>query len=400
MKTKKIFTVIGDNGGCTYHRVVLPHSLLMEMGVEDISIDWKVPDDVVSQEDLVNFWKNYDIVLFSRYMNPDIIDKLKAAAPDTKLVMDVDDYWELDTHHIMRDVYRDVDFPTRVKKLLQTVDFVITTTEVLAAKIRPFNKNIIILPNALIPSGQFARKESEPTKRIRLGIVGGISHYTDIELMEGVVNMLPKEVLDKVQFVLCGFDKAFIRKPDGEKVLMDWKDNKWNKLERILTDNYKNISPEHYQALMRYEYGMTYDFDEPYKRVWARNIGTYASLYDEIDVLLAPLNDNEFNRCKSELKLVEASVKGKPAIVSDVFPYKICGINAIEKGGDINHEGNCLMVDGRKGARGWVKAITRIVNDNELRNMIKNNLMKLTEEGGTYNLVDVTNKRIEFYRSL
>ena len=47
----------------------------------------------------------------------------------------------------------------------------------------------------------------------------------------------------------------------------------------------------------------------------------YASLYDEIDVSLAPLKDTKFNRCKSNLKILEAGFKKKAVICSPLFPY-------------------------------------------------------------------------------
>jgi len=38
-------------------------------------------------------------------------------------------------------------------------------------------------------------------------------------------------------------------------------------------------------------------------------------------VAIIPLSDSQFNRCKSELKLIEAGVMGKAVICSDVLPY-------------------------------------------------------------------------------
>ena len=142
------------------------------------------------------------------------------------------------------------------------------------------------------------------------------------------------------------------------------------------------------------------DSPEPYKRVWTKDIYHYMNSYNEIDVLLVPLLDNEFNACKSELKFVEAAAMGKPVICSDVNPYKICGINLFEKGGKINPDGNCIMVDNRKGAKAWVKAITKLYKDNGLRDMLVNNEQKLINETGVYNLDNVTRERMKLYETL
>lgn len=47
----------------------------------------------------------------------------------------------------------------------------------------------------------------------------------------------------------------------------------------------------------------------------------YAWEYNAIDVALAPLEDNPFNRSKSFLKVIEAGFKKKAIICSDVEPY-------------------------------------------------------------------------------
>jgi DNA topoisomerase VI subunit B len=47
----------------------------------------------------------------------------------------------------------------------------------------------------------------------------------------------------------------------------------------------------------------------------------YMSLYDGHQVAIAPLVNTKFNRCKSNLKLLEAGAKGIPLFASEVLPY-------------------------------------------------------------------------------
>lgn len=391
---KKILLYITDETGCALHRLLLPHAFLNK---ELFEVQFGTDTNNVEE------FSKYDVFVFHRLLPDGMIEAIKEKCPNTKLVCDIDDLWQLTSSHILYSHYQNWDIASAIKKHIKMADYVTTTTPLLAEKIKPFNPNVYVFPNALIPDGEFKPNPTH-SDRIRFGIIGGCTHITDLQLLEGLVKQLPQDVLDKIQFVLGGFDKGVIQIPqeDGsiKKAPMPWKDNVWVRMEEILTNDYKTVSPEHKAFLQRYTYGLEFNSEEPYKRLWAKDVWNYATLYDEIDVLLVPLIDNEFNRSKSELKMVEASVKQKPCIVSDVMPYKLCAINAIEKGGAINPNGNCLMVNNAKGSRGWAKAITRLVKDKELRDMITSNLTKLTDKDATYNLLKVTEDRNNFYKHI
>ena len=51
-------------------------------------------------------------------------------------------------------------------------------------------------------------------------------------------------------------------------------------------------------------------------------VNEYINLYNHLDVLLAPLEDNEFNKAKSGLKLMESSVKSTIVISNDIYKEK------------------------------------------------------------------------------
>jgi glycosyltransferase involved in cell wall biosynthesis len=42
----------------------------------------------------------------------------------------------------------------------------------------------------------------------------------------------------------------------------------------------------------------------------------------ELDIAIAPLEDNAFNSCKSNLRLLEYGAMGWPVVCSNVFPYR------------------------------------------------------------------------------
>lgn len=391
---KRILLYITNSDGCTLHRLILPHAYLdkevfeVQYGIE--SIDYKEIG-------------KYDLFVFHRMLPEGMIERIKAECPNTKIICDIDDLWELTSSHILYNHYLNWNISDAIKKHIRLSDYVTTTTPLLAAKIKLLNPNVFVFPNALVSDSEF-KPNLIPSDKIRFGIIGGCTHVKDMELLDGLVKQLPQDILNKIQFVLGGFDKGIIQIPqeDGSvrKEPLPWKDNVWVKMEKILTNDYQTISPEHKQFLQQFLVGLEFNGNEPYKRIWAKDIWNYATIYDDIDVLLVPLVDNEFNRSKSELKMIEASVKQKACIVSDVMPYRLCAIPAIEKGGTINPKGNCLVVNNAKGSRGWAKAITRLVKDNELRNMITNNLTELTATGEKYNLKKVTEDRTNFYKQI
>lgn len=340
----------------------------------------------------------YDVLIFHRILPDGMLNGIRQKYPHVKIVIDMDDAWQLNDKHPSYWFYKKNGITDKILYHLKNADFVTCTTDYLANKIRQFNKNVTVLPNALNPEWQF-KPNPIPSAKLRFGLIGGASHSKDVELLDGVVKQLSPDILSQIQFVLCGFDRGVYQTPTGEFKQIPWEENRWTDIERMLTDNYRTISPKHRDFLLQFNYKLEMNTDEPYKRVWSKDIKDYATAYNEIDVLLVPLLGNEFTACKSELKLVEASVMHKAAIVSDVAPYTNCGINALEKGGAINPKGNCLMVNNNKGSKGWVKAITRLVKDKNLRDMIADNLAELTKSG-KYCLKDVTKDRIEFLRGL
>ena len=394
---KKIFININALDGCTLHRLLIPfNEVTQETDEFEFTFGFK-KKDMTLQEKIDEIGK-HDVMIFHRLLQDGLLDGVKKQYPNVKIVIDMDDYWRLNDKHPAYWLYRQYNLSDKILYHVKNADYVTTTTEYLAKKLREFNKNVTVFPNALKEFSQF-KPISTPSNVLRLGIIGGSSHMKDLELLDGVVKQLPKDVLNKVQFVLCGFDKGVMKTLDGKDVQVPWEENQWTAIERMLTDNYSTVSPAHREFLEKFEWKIEYSSDEPYKRVWTKDIFTYGTSYNEIDVLLVPLLANDFTACKSELKMVEASVMKKPVIISEVAPYTNCGINLIEKGGGINPNGNCIFINNNKGSKAWVKAITKLVNNPSLVETLRTNIAKLTESGKYY-LPDVTKERIKYLEQL
>ncbi|MBV4533606.1 glycosyltransferase [Pseudomonas sp. SWRI107] len=158
-----------------------------------------------------------------------------------------------------------------VAKAIGLCDRVVVSTEPLADALSSMHQDIRIVPNMLAASlwkGLLSQRQT--TARPRVGWAGGTSHRGDLELIIDVVKTLSREV-DWVFFGMCP--------------------------EELL----------------------------PYVKEFHEGISF--SLYPQklaglnLDLALAPLEQNLFNDCKSNLRLLEYGACGFPVICTDTKAY-------------------------------------------------------------------------------
>jgi glycosyltransferase involved in cell wall biosynthesis len=321
-------------------------------------------------------------------------------------VMDIDDYWVLPQTHPMYHQNKVLGHQDMILKNIKMVDYVTTTTEIFANKIRPHNKNVVVFQNAIDPTeGQYSQ-EKNPSSRIRFGFVMGSSHEKDMELFNGVVGKLPKEILDKIQIVLCGFDTRgtiTMFGKDGSVVQrrpIKPKESVWYRYEQNVTDNYRIVSPEYKMFLERFTPNLQWPNvdDEAYRREWTKDISNFATHYKNVDVLIAPLDETDFNSVKSELKFIEAGFTKTAVIASNFGPYTIGSKNMFLYGGEVDNTGNCILIDKRKAHKDFVKAIKKLVENPELITTLQNNMYETVKE--KYDIRNVTDRRAAWYKEI
>jgi glycosyltransferase involved in cell wall biosynthesis len=268
------------------------------------------------------------------------------------------------------------------------------------------NKNVFVLPNAIDPTESQFIPNLEPSDKIRIGWLGGSSHKNDLELLRGVVGRLKSDgLLDKVQFVLCGFDlrgqHTDINEQTGEQKTRNIKpqESVWYQYEKIFTHDYTTISPEYKDFLLKFkeeEYPNV--ANEPYRRVWTKHISTYATNYNLFDISLAPLETNMFNKVKSQLKVIEAGFHHKAIIAQDFGPYQLDIKNAIKYGGEFDMTANGILIDPIKNHKDWYAAIKKLVKNPELIKVLQENLYNTVKD--LYSIEKVTEDRKNLYTSL
>lgn len=381
MKKRILFIPSTMGGGVYYYRVYTPMKALIEKYPNEfeITIDnhWNYTD--VEKDEI---GKNFDVVcfhqcLFTSSFQDEVWKMIIYCKKQygTKFILDIDDYW---TYHKQHPAYQACmfnAFPDKMMLNFTLFDYVTTTTEYFKDVIsEKFPKDrIYVFENAISSSDEQFTTNKNKSNKLRFGITGGSSHTEDIKQLLEFPKYLTDKQLDEIELVFCGYDTKNAEKlnvDENGKILsrekLDEKENWW-----VITENKFKSEVKHY------------------KRIESKSIddGEFGKIYEDIDVLLVPLTNNKFNRCKSELKFIEAGFTNTAVIASKVIPYSNFGVN----------EEDCLFVK-EPTPQAWAKAIKKLLRDREL-------LKKITDINSlrvkySRSLEDITEKRYEFLKMI
>lgn len=280
-----------DINACQAYRLIYPYTQLKNYF--SLEIDFCTGIENFSAQEI----KQYNIAVFHKdYCEINELNFLKEQK--IKTIVDFDDYWLLSNRHILFNTYKKTNNTQKLEGILRAASVITTTTERLAAKIKPYNKNVYIFENSFnneLP--QFiVNKEPEKKLMLRYGYLGGITHKDDVMLLQQVLPELNKMNIEKTKkgesimpyvFYLFGYRKE-------ERVMNDYAD--------IITDFGKYV--------------------QNFRGIPPLNIYNFPTMYNNVDIVFAPLQYDIFNSMKSELKIVEAGFMKKCVIASDVYPYK------------------------------------------------------------------------------
>lgn len=404
-KKIKVLVVPSDRWGVGLYRSVSPHTNLDRLYGDEFNVEIKYDIDITN----LSSFDEYDIIHIHKglYGNMDLfwtfLDYCKAHKITT--VMDIDDNWEVGPQHPLYQTNKTMKVAEKIIENLKRFDYVTTTTEIFANEIRKYNKNVVVFPNAVDPTEEQYLPIKNDSKRIRFGFVMGSAHEKDMEQFKGVLANSRVDI-DKVQMVLCGYDlRGTVNILDQNRQIIGTRPIKpeesvWASYERTVTNNYKICSPEYTNFLKMYIKNAQWPNvdNEPYRREWTKDVTDFALHYRNIDVLFAPLECNNFNKVKSELKLIEAGFTKTAVICTDFGPYTIGTKNLFEKGGTINEEGNCILIDPSKKHKAWAQAIKKLVDNPELITLLQNNLHNTVKD--KYDIRNVTKDRAEWYKAI
>ena len=404
MSKIKILAIPSDKHGVGKFRMMDPYKFIGENYSEDVHVDI-----TFNAEDNDEYFLNYDIVVFHSFIhqtnhehNIKRINWLKSKGIIT--IMDIDDLWFVDQRHPMYHAIKMNKVGEMKIDMLKTVDYVSTTTPIFAKTIKDKLKvsNVVVFPNAVNEDEPQFQNKPVQSDKVRFGWLGGSSHLHDLELMSNGISSTYNLFKDKVQFVLCGFDtrgSVTVIDQEGKQQQRPIQPTEtvWYKYEGFFTDNFKVLSSEYKNYLGTFTQGDYNDIDEPYRRRWTKDINSYATNYNTFDVSLAPLVDSVFNANKSQLKVIEAGFFKKAIIASDVDPFTIDLISAVDEG-KFNDKGNALLVGSKKNHKDWAKHMKRLVENPNMIEDLGNRLYETVKD--TYSLKKVCKDRVEFFKSI
>lgn len=317
----KVYFIGGHYMGCWYVRCLIP---MIHNGW--LGNYWGLAKEIKSPQEVMKEVQSANIVVFHR---ANTIEHHKLAIllkqMGKKIVFDNDDTYKIDKSHAFygldeKGFKENTKFVnTLINNFIKNADLVTCSTEYLAKEYRELNPNVKVLPNLVNPDDWSKPKRNKGDK-VRIGVVGSVAYYHDFQIVEDVLTKLDND--PRVQLVLFGLH-------DKEKRKTNKKVNKVHKREYAFWDTLKNIE----------------------QAPWCDMIDYFDTLNDlELDIMMIPRKDNYFNKCKSNIKFLEASMCEIP-VITNYFkdsPY--------EKDGD-------YVV----WAKDWLKDLERLITDKKLR---------------------------------
>lgn len=282
-----------DRDGCGHYRMIQPFNAMRDAGLLEgalyprslspVELERLAPDVIVLQRQVAD-------------TELEAMRRMKAFSKAFR-VFELDDYLpnlplkSIHRLHMPKDIVRSL------RRALGYVDRFVVSTEPLAEAFADLHGDIRVIQNRLpVDWWGGLQGQRRVASKPRVGWAGGVGHTGDLELIVDVI----KELAGEVEWVFFGMC------PD--------------KLRPYVHEFHGGVPIYQYPALL-------------------------ASL--NLDLALAPLEQNLFNECKSNLRLLEYGACGFPVICSDVRCY----------------EGNLPVTRVKNRFRDWVEAIRAHIAD-------------------------------------
>lgn len=266
MTRTRVYGWLGDHTGCGYYRIRLPLDTLPD-DRWDVSYSTILPDT----------WRDdADVIIGQRVCKPGPSQLWREICRHRRVtaVYEVDDdLLNIDhTSDIAWSLYSQPEMRENLKRNAAAADLVTVTTEPLAAVMREYNPNVVVVPN-YIPAFLLGVERPHDGLPVVVGYTSSATHDMDYATVH-------------------------------------------NQLRRFLG--------RHPNTLVHF-IGSSYAGLPPNRVLWTQFITpvpTYLRFLINLDIGIAPLRPHLFNRSKSHIKALEYAAVGVPAVVSAEPPYE------------------------------------------------------------------------------
>ena len=265
----RLFCVAADSHGCGHYRIVQPFNSMQRNGLVEGIIAGVHLSPVAMER-----FQPTSLVLQRQVTDQQI--KLLESYRDFSRAFKVFELDDLIQQIPIKSHFHGMmpkDIVKSLRRSLSTVDRFVVSTDALAEQFKGFHSDIRVVQNRLPLDwwGDLPKSERRVGRKPRVGWGGGSSHRGDLELIADVV----RDLADEVEWVFFGMC------PD--------------KLRPYIHEFHNGVPIEEYPRKL-------------------------ASL--NLDLALAPLENNAFNECKSNLRLLEYGACGFPVIATDIVCYQ------------------------------------------------------------------------------
>jgi hypothetical protein len=340
----RVLIVMTDNTSVGHFRSGWPGAYLRDHFSDEIDVTVRSISNVVVWD--VIALSKYDIIHYNRMFGLiESTDELHKLLRDSgiKMVMDIDDYWDIPDEFPAKEYMLETlgGSTDALVNIFKNVDCVTTTTELFRKEILEHNKNVVVLPNAIDLDHEMWKYDSNPSDVVRIGWLGSNQRHHDLLRMKDSIQRLydDKELEGKFSFVQAGGEAV-------DNSIFDGPGFKW--------------------------FGQ--------EEAWA-----YGKYYAEVDVCLAPLKDNKFSKCKSEIKMVEAGMNKKVFIGQDLGIYST----------HIKHGENGFLV---KSDDEWYDYMKFVILTKGCHARISQSLHDYVNP--KFSINEISKQRINFYKNL
>lgn len=283
----------GLTDGAGFWRTRIPFGALNEHGHHCYLSSNAINDEELEKADVVVLKNVVDQMGIASALAMREINK-------TKIVMDIDDDLLVNDDHVMKKRHDQAESFFTQTQTAKAVDAITTTTEYLANKLRKLNPNVFVCPNFYEPNW-FNVKNRANSGPLRIGWTGGVNHVGDLAMITPAIKRLKEKY--------------------GVKVVTRG--------------------------------------DPRIKELWGKDVESFPPVpikyYPEalasmaIDIGICPLEDNEFNKCKSEIKFMEYSLLGIPSVCSPTV-YEHVPVSTVARTEDE-----------------WVEKLSKLIESEQLR---------------------------------